>query len=117
MALDYINRAIKVARNIEQNTIDNHNIELYADCYLNLCAILSNVGEHEAALHNAQKAIQYLEQGMHEFVKTHQDEPQKITDRRNVMAIAKYNRAAELEYLKKFDEALKEYKALRHFLG
>lgn len=37
-------------------------------------------------------------------------------DRKNVLAIAKYNRATELEHLKRMEAALEEYRGLKLFL-
>jgi tetratricopeptide (TPR) repeat protein len=94
-ALLHIQKAIKLAKHIEQCSPEQStkHIKLLADCYLNLCVILSTFGEHDQALIHAEKAIYYIEEQMDQFKYTHQDEINKIMDRQNVLAIAKFNRA------------------------
>jgi hypothetical protein len=49
MALAHINKAIKIAQLIEKKSheqLKGAKVKLLADCYLNLCAILSSFGEH-----------------------------------------------------------------------
>lgn len=53
MALAHINKAIKIAKHIEDASVDKQKgtkVKLLADCYLNLCAILSSLGDHAEAL-------------------------------------------------------------------
>ncbi len=44
LALIHIQKAIALAKLIEKT--DNKNTQLLADCYLNLCAVLSSLGDH-----------------------------------------------------------------------
>lgn len=64
MALAHINKAIKIAQQIEESSKKlkkSVKVKLLADCFLNLCAILSSLGDHTEALHYVELAIERFE--------------------------------------------------------
>jgi len=62
------------------------------------------MGEHQQALENARRALQWIDK--YNGKAEGEAIPMKsLNDRNNVMVIAKYNAAVELEYLKRTDEA------------
>lgn len=96
-ALAHIKKAIRLA---DKLSLDHH---ISADSYLNMGVILAEFGEHRKALLYADRAIRCLEMGLQEMGgKTEA----KIRDRRNVLAIAKFNKATELEHLSRWEDCL-----------
>jgi len=88
------------------NTVKNQ-----ADTYLNMCAVLSQLGRHQSALEHAQSALIML----HEKSFTNDNAGHGITsetipfDRITVLAIAYYNIGVQQEYLKKHDCCILSY--------
>lgn len=111
MALLAIEKAMALARHIEQteHMAGTDKIKYIADSYLNLCAVLSQMGEHKMALENARIAVGWLE-------REGKGKGKGGRDRENVMAIARYNLAVELEHLKRFEEAKEAYQLLWNFM-
>lgn len=60
LALLYIKKAQKEADLLCLEMTDNKLIKVVTDCSLNLCAILSSMGEHYKALRAARKALDIL---------------------------------------------------------
>jgi tetratricopeptide (TPR) repeat protein len=114
IALKYMERCLQVEEKIEASSSLTH---------LNMCAILSQLGRHVAALAHAEKAIYTLQEavtaassydaddtlGLDESNESAQA-PQ-LRDRDDVisLAIAYHNLAVELEYLSRFEECLSVY--------
>lgn len=73
-------------------------LKVVTDCSLNLCAILSAMGEHYKALRAARKALSLLNQP---------NIPKSYYQ--NLFPIVKYNEAVELEQLRKYPEAEAAY--------
>jgi len=96
IALQYLKRAIKLE---EQGLVDSCHL---AGSHLNLCAIYSELGNHEEALQEGCKALQ--------LIKSSQDDSPGLT---TTLIIAFYNTAVEYEFLMKYEEAYECYKAAR----
>ncbi|CAG9321418.1 unnamed protein product [Blepharisma stoltei] len=92
-ALHYFNKALEIEIESPNDLIN------YAGCHLNICAIRSQVGEHEKALSHAMKALNIL--NLH-----FETNPNLITS----LAIAYHNAGIEFGYLNQPDEAMKFYK-------
>lgn len=71
MALAHINKAIKLAKQIEQSAKEQNKhtrVKLLGDCYLNLCVVLSTFGEHSEALRYVDMAISRFEGDLEEIL-------------------------------------------------
>ena len=66
-----------------------------ADTYLNLCAVLSQLGRHKEALENVLFSVTLLQEEILGAGKS-------PTERLLVLAIAYHNMAVELEHLERF---------------
>lgn len=95
VALSYLQRSLELE--IELNS----NLSAVASSHLNICAILSSLKRHEEALIHASKAVELLE-------RSRQDEPLNMRILSNLV-ISYYNSAVELEYMRKVEEALRNY--------
>ena len=78
--------------------------------HLNLCAVLSELGKHEEAVMQAMQAV-ILMQDLLISVKKN---PETLVDE-SLMPIAFLNLGVELEFLKRFEEALGFYKRAQSF--
>jgi tetratricopeptide (TPR) repeat protein len=94
-----------------------------AGTMLNICAILSQMGKHELALHHAMKALLLIQDEL--LARTETVSPGSAPsqadagndDRFTVMVIALHNIAVEHEYLKQFQQSLTHYKKAKDFAG
>jgi hypothetical protein len=83
---------------------DSLKISNPCEIHLNICAILSQMGKHELALHHAMKALLLIQDEL--IARTNEDSGHKEgeaphnDDRFTVMVIALHNIAVEHEYLK-----------------
>ena len=66
------------------------------EIHLNICAILSQLGKHEMALHHSMKALILIQDELLEI----DERKEKMESRQTVMIIALHNIAVEYEYLK-----------------
>mmetsp|Transcript_38615 Transcript_38615/g.43864 ORF Transcript_38615/g.43864 Transcript_38615/m.43864 type:complete len:300 (-) Transcript_38615:1970-2869(-) len=124
-ALNYLERALKIENRLP-------NVDTPADTHLNLCAVLSQLERHDLAMEHAMRAImllqeellnQLLDGGSSEEAKNQEgsgnsgENKDKKTkeDRAAVLAIAYHNMGVELEFLKRYDEALNSYGKAAHF--
>jgi tetratricopeptide (TPR) repeat protein len=107
-ALQYLHSAL----DIESKLADAHNP---SDTHLNISAIQSQLGRHELALEHAQAALVML----HDELFEHNTEstldgsapfPAAAPERMSVLAIAYHNMGAELEFLRRWEDALLAYK-------
>jgi tetratricopeptide (TPR) repeat protein len=99
VALFYLQKAMKV----EQTTLSDN----LAESHLNICAILSQLNHHKAALFHAQEALEVLRTR----VETRKLESAEAEDRSSLRSfmIAYHNVAAELEHLNRIGEAVEQY--------
>lgn len=122
---------------VEQSLIISNPCEIH----LNLCAILSEMGKHEMALHHAMKALILIQDELGERIDQlsgagtgggeggegqSQEKPasvsvemlasnQQVQDRFNVMICALHNIAVEHEFLKQYTMSLMYYEKSRDF--
>jgi tetratricopeptide (TPR) repeat protein len=94
-------------------------VETPADTHLNACAVLSQLGRHQAALEHAQSALILLQEELFSgaslsVLSTNGSLPTAVqpprADRVAVLAIAYHNMGVEQEFLKKFDHSLQSYR-------
>jgi tetratricopeptide (TPR) repeat protein len=94
-------------------------VETPADTHLNACAVLSQLGRHQAALEHAQSALILLQEELFSgaslsVLSTNGSLPTAAqpprADRVAVLAIAYHNMGVEQEFLKKFDHSLQSYR-------
>lgn len=118
-ALTYLTEALKIEARLD-------NLPNKADTHLNMCAVLSQLGNHPSALDHAQSALIYLHEelqlgraGLLESDQTNTiidgNVGKKIiptirTDRVAVLGIAYHNVGVEQEFLKCWDLSLQSYK-------
>eukprot|EP00163_Fabomonas_tropica_P007870 TRINITY_DN1750_c0_g3_i1.p1 TRINITY_DN1750_c0_g3~~TRINITY_DN1750_c0_g3_i1.p1 ORF type:complete len:1799 (-),score=315.51 TRINITY_DN1750_c0_g3_i1:39-5435(-) len=79
--------------------------------HLNICAILSQLGQHESAYEHAQYAVELLEEGAEATGIDGNDVDGDGINDRSLMAVALHNIAVEQEALQMTTEALESYKA------
>lgn len=113
-ALSYLEQALDLeytCLNTADFTTVDESLKISNPCeiHLNICAILSQMGKHELALHHAMKALLLIQDEL--VARTSVDHttdgsgaPQTNLndDRFTVMVIALHNIAVEHEYLKQF---------------
>lgn len=85
------------------------------EIHLNICAILSQLGKHEQALHHAMKALVLIQDELIGQAETSLAGQPSLESRQTVMIIALHNIAVEYEYLKQFQSALLTYQKARDF--
>lgn len=66
---------------------------------MNICAILSQLGKHEVAIHHAMKALILIQDELLELTESDRNK-KSLESRQTVMIIALHNIAVEYEYLK-----------------
>lgn len=94
-ALQYLRKAQKIEER-SQGRCQNP-----AGTHLNLCALLSQMGKHQEALHHAERALKLLETSPPPEASTGGSE--------SLVGVAYFNMGAEYEHLKKPTEALWAY--------
>jgi len=120
-----VNRKVELLGNLkelEELKMTNTNRNDCASTYLNICAILSLMGNHEKALHMSQKAIEMItnqsiskyftvEDYIDKLIGTESDS--KISDDKKALLItlaaSYYNKSVELDHLHNFNTSNKEY--------
>ena len=104
--MSYLEQALDLEytclNSIEQVSVDESlRISNPCEIHLNICAILSQMGKHELALHHSMKALLLIQD---ELIARTADERHEgevsNDDRYTVMIIALHNIAVEHEYLK-----------------
>lgn len=75
-----------------------------AATHLNMCAILSQLGRHVAALKHAQRALEVIEQRLEE-----DPSRKKSKNERSMLAVAYHNMAVEYEFLMNYSAACEYY--------
>lgn len=111
-ALSFLQKALDIELQME-------NPQSLADTHLNMCAVLSQLGKHKEALQHVLLSItllqdEFLNLGSPDknidYEKKDEDNPKgNIEDRVSVLAIAYHNLGVELEYLKRYQEAIQTY--------
>ena len=95
MALELEYRCINAAE--DQTVSQALSISNPTEIHLNICAILSQLGKHELALHHAMKALILIQDEILEL-----SNDKVIESRQTVVVIALHNIAVEYEYLKQY---------------
>eukprot|EP01017_Pseudomicrothorax_dubius_P038687 TRINITY_DN5841_c0_g2_i1.p1 TRINITY_DN5841_c0_g2~~TRINITY_DN5841_c0_g2_i1.p1 ORF type:complete len:346 (+),score=90.38 TRINITY_DN5841_c0_g2_i1:268-1305(+) len=111
IALSYLEQALAIEKKLDI-------AKDIADTHLNLCAIYSQLNQHNDALENVLTAIMLLQDDL--LQEPNGPEDKSTRDKVSALVVAYHNLAVEYEYLKRFDDALKSYvRALtlsqRHF--
>ena len=99
-ALTHLQKALKIEAKLQR--VDNA-----ADTHLNMCAVLSQLGNHPAALEHAQSALILLQEEL--FAQQVVPLSEKA-DRVAVLAIAYHNIGVEQEFMKKLPDAMNSYR-------
>lgn len=103
-ALTCLTKALKIELKLD-------NIPNRADTHLNMCAVLSQLGQHQSALEQSQSALILLHE---ELFSGGENNDEKIinekADRVAVLAIAYHNVGVEHEFLKKPLVSMQSYK-------
>ena len=81
-----------------------------ADTHLNMCAVLSQLGRHQAALEQAQSALILLHEELFAEPENRENGLEEKADRVAVLAIAYHNVGVEYEFLKKQTLSMQAYK-------
>lgn len=110
-ALNYLEMALALEysclTNIDQDVSEGLKISNPCEIHLNICAILSQLGKHDLALHHAMKALILIQDELLLLTENESAEPQE--SRQTVMIIALHNIAVEYEYLKQYESSLLTY--------
>ena len=101
-ALHHVQKALKIE--LACDSVDNP-----AGTHLNLCAILSQLGRHSAALEHAQCAIELLKHAFGQRTNSESDVCDSSKEEYSMLAIAYHNMAVEQEFMSDFDGALASY--------
>lgn len=107
LAKQYILKALKLAAVYREAPVDR------AATHLNMCAILSSMGQHSAALDYGLKAVQYAQEDLvNASLKGKNDAPHRVT----VLAVAYHNAGVEEEHLSHKEAALNWYEKALKFI-
>jgi len=107
LAKQYILKALKLAAVYREAPVDR------AATHLNMCAILSSMGQHSAALDYGLKAVQYAQEDLvNASLKGKNDAPHRVT----VLAVAYHNAGVEEEHLSHKEAALSWYEKALKFI-
>lgn len=101
-SLQYLQKALKIEGLLEE-------VDSPADTHLNMCAVLSQLGRHQAALEHAQAALILLQEELFNSPDKADPNAPKV-DRVAVLAIAYHNLGVEQEFLKKYDQSIISYR-------
>jgi tetratricopeptide (TPR) repeat protein len=103
-AMNYLEMALALEysclNDSDENVSDGLTISNPCEIHLNICAILSQLGKHDIALHHAMKALILIQDELLTISKVPSDGTTSIESRQTVMIIALHNIAVEYEYLK-----------------
>jgi tetratricopeptide (TPR) repeat protein len=99
-ALTNLQKALKIEARLDD-------VKNAADTHLNMCAVLSQLGHHSAALEHAQSALIHMQDEL--FSDTEKPMSEKA-DRVAVLGICYHNIGVEQEFLKKFTDSLNSYR-------
>jgi len=103
-ALKSLQKALKVEQSLEK--VENH-----ADTHLNLCAVMSQLGRHAAALEHAQSALILLQEELFPGLGDIKSTVKELSaDRIAVLSIAYHNIGVEQEFLRRNSQALLSYR-------
>jgi tetratricopeptide (TPR) repeat protein len=99
-ALTYLHKCLSIEEELEAVGV--------ADTHLNLCAVQSQLGQHEKALEHAQEALILLQEEL--YVNTPGDADEAgSSDRFSVLAIAFYNIGVEQEHMYQYEQSFRSY--------
>ena len=102
VAKRHLSKALRLCEMFKESEMDR------AGTHLNMCAVLSNLGRHGAALEYGKKAVQYAQEDVIGRKSLEADEESKHAIK--VLAVAYFNVAAEYEHLTAFTTALDWYR-------
>lgn len=106
-SIQYLDKALRIELTIKK--VDNP-----AGTHLNMCAVLSQLGRHAAALEHAQCALSLLEDAYDPLSVAGVIGRESIAKPPSVLAIAAHNAGVEYEYLGKYDDATDQYRKAAH---
>ena len=120
-ALTYLEKALQLeyANLVHDETSVSESLTFSNPCeiHLNICAILSQLGKHDNALHHAMKALVLIQDELIELAEPDENGnlpgKMQVEPRQTVMIIALHNIAVEYEYLKQYQSALLSYQKSR----
>ena len=122
-ALNYLEMALALEyqclNDMEEDVSSGLRVSNPCEIHLNICAILSQLGKHDLALHHAMKALILIQDEL--LAVTEESGPpvegqyNPNESRQTVMIIALHNIAVEYEYLKQFQSSLLTYQKARDF--
>lgn len=102
-ALQYLQKALKIEAKLT-------NVQNPADTHINACAVLSQLGRHQAALEHAQSALILLQEELLSPPGSSTNNAPPKADRIAVLAIAYHNIGVENEFLKRFEQSVLSYR-------
>jgi tetratricopeptide (TPR) repeat protein len=102
-ALQYLQKALKIESKLM--TVQNP-----ADTHINACAVLSQLGRHQAALEHAQNALILLQEELLSPPGGATSAKAPQADRIAVLAIAYHNIGVEQEFLKRYEQSMLSYR-------
>lgn len=106
-SIQYLDKALRIELTIKK--VDNP-----AGTHLNMCAVLSQLGHHAAALEHAQCALSLLEDAYDPLSVAGVIGRESIAKPPSLLAIAAHNAGVEYEYLGKYDDATDQYRRAAH---
>lgn len=86
------------------------NVQNPADTHINACAVLSQLGRHQAALEHAQNALILLQEELLAPPGSGTAAAPPQADRIAVLAIAYHNIGVEQEFLKRYEQSMLSYR-------
>lgn len=102
-ALQYLQKALKIESKLT-------NVQNPADTHINACAVLSQLGRHQAALEHGQSALILLQEELLSAPGQGGSAAPPQADRIAVLAIAYHNIGVEQEFLKRYEQSILSYK-------
>jgi tetratricopeptide (TPR) repeat protein len=96
VSLNYLEQALRIEKNLD----DQKDL---AETHLNICAILSKLGQHADALEHVLTAIMLIQD---DIIVHSDDEPKRLKEKRSGLIVAYHNLGVEYEYLKRVSSVL-----------
>lgn len=98
-ALKYLENSLKIEKSLDLKG------SAASDTHLNICAVLSQMGDHEKALSHAMEALILLQEEL--ILKAiNPEEYDDKNDRSSVLVIAYHNIGVQQEFLSRHEDAL-----------
>lgn len=106
-SIQYLDKALRIELTVKK--VDNP-----AGTHLNMCAVLSQMGKHAAALEHALCALSLLEDAFDPLSVAGIIGRESIAKPPSMLAIASHNAGVEYEYMGKYEEATDNYRRAAH---